>query len=302
VPEADSDNIAAILVVRKISLNELKQHNPESTMKKTVLLSLVIATASVVQAANVPDGLTGLWRFQDTANYGAATIGNDITFNVAYGGLLPGPWTVMGTAASPGVYNDGSVFQEQSWNYMSVNPAFTANGGGSYVNQYTVLIDYRQTQAGWNSLFQTAWDGNANDGDLWMAPDGTIGVGDTGYSTLTLNPDAWHRIVWSVNNGNWFRVYVDGALYLDGTPQEVDGRFSLYTDRFNLFADDSWEDMWGLVGTVATWDHALTTADAANMGGWIGGAETPTPLLVPEPAAISLMALGALALLRRKRR
>ena len=52
--------------------------------------------------------------------------------------------------------------------------------------------------------------------------------------------------------------------------------------------------MTGLVGTVATWDHALTEAEVAGMGGWIGGASTPTPLMIPEPSAISLLVLGGL--------
>lgn len=277
-------------------------------MKKIVLALAVLVVAGIADAQqNVPGGLTGLWRFQNSANFGAATFGNDITFSTTYGALFSGPWTDIGTTWQYNtVYSDGSVFQESSWNYMSVNPNFPAlgNGGGSYINEYTVAIDYRQTQAGWNSLFQTSWGGNDNDGDLWIAPDGTIGVGDTGYSTLTFNPDAWHRIVWSVDNGSFFRVYVDGTLFLDGTPQGVDGRFSLYPDRFNLFADDSWEDMWGLVGTAVTWDRALTGDEVAGMGGWIGGAATPTPLIIPEPATMSLLIVlgGLFGLTRRIRK
>jgi len=61
---------------------------------------------------------------------------------------------------------------------------------------------------------------------------------------MTFDTNKWHRIVWSVDNGNFFRVYVDGTNYLDGAGQAVDGRFSLYPDRFNLFADNDWQDAW----------------------------------------------------------
>ncbi len=182
---------------------------------------------------------------------------------------------------------------------MAVNPGFTANGGGSYVNQYTVAIDYVQGSLNglwngnyYNSLFQTAYGGRDNDGDLFIKGPGyansVIGNGDTGYSTLTFDSSQWHRIVWSVDNSSFFRVYVDGTLFLDAAGQGVDGRFSLYTDRFNLFADNDWEDSWGLVGTAMTWNHALTSEEVAGMGG------ISTPLIIPEPGTMSLLAIGGL--------
>ena len=259
----------------------------------------VLAVAGIANAANVPPGVTGLWRFQDSANKLTATIGVDLTTSAAGNSAwMPGPWTVI----EPGL-SDGGVVQERSWDYLTVNPSFTANGGGSYVNEYTVAVDYVQTSGltSWNSLFQTSWGGNDSDGDLFTDGAGHIGIGAAGYSTLTYDASTWHRIVWSIDNGSFFRVYVDGTLFLDGTPQDVDGRFSLYPDRFNLFADESWEDQWGLVGTAATWNRALSSDEVAGMGGWIGGAAEPTPLMIPEPATLGLLALGGLTLLRRRR-
>jgi hypothetical protein len=249
--------------------------------------------AGIAGAANVPSGLTGLWRFHDTSALNAATIGSDITFmSGPYGGWFLGPWTDIGIDSWHTKFSDGRVFQEQSFNHMAVNPHFPTNGGGIYVNEYTVAIDYSQTSTGLpasksNSLFQTSFNGNANDGDLWIAwtvhyTNSTIGVDAVGYSTNTFDASKWHRIVWSVDNGNFFRVYVDGVLFLDGPGQAIDGRFSLYPDRFNLFADNSWDDAWGLVGNVMTWNRALTSAEIEGMGGWIGTNEAPTPLLFPD--------------------
>jgi hypothetical protein len=269
-------------------------------MKKIVLALAALVVAGSVYAQNIPSGMTGLWRFQNSADKLKATYGVDLTTsNPDNSAWFSGPWTVI----EPGL-SDGGVVQERSWDYLTVNPSFTANGGGSYVNQYTVLIDYVQTSGAtaWNSLFQTSWGGNDNDGDLFTDGAGHIGIGAAGYSTLTYDASTWHRIAWSIDNGNFFRVYVDGTLFLDGIAQAVDGRFSLYPDRFNLFADDSWEDQWGLVGTVATWGRALTSAEVAGMGGWIGGSATPTAL-VPEPTTLSLLVLGGLfGLIRRIRK
>ena len=267
------------------------------------ILAVLVAAGAANAVPNVPPGVTGLWRFEvkDPVTQRAtmkATIGVDMTSSHADNSAwMVGPWTVI----EPGL-SDNGIAQERSWDYLTVNPSFTANGGGSYVNEYTVAIDYVQTSGltGWNSLFQTSWGGNDSDGDLFTDGAGHIGIGAAGYSTLTYDASKWHRIVWSIDNGSFFRVYVDGVLFLDGTPQPIDGRFSLYPDRFHLFADDSWEDGWGLVGTVAVWNRALTSAEVAGMGGWIGGADMPTPLEIPEPATLALLLVG-LPLLRRRR-
>lgn len=266
-------------------------------MKRTILTTLALMVAGIAGAAtvNIPSGLTGLWRFQNNANLAAATVGSDIMFsNAVYGAQFVGSsMDHIGGDGWESRYSDNLIFQESSWNYMAINPNFTANGGGNKVNQYTVVIDYRG-DTGLNSIFQTARNGNATDGDLWIDgtthTNATIGVDAVGFSSLTFDASKFHRIVWSVNNGNWFRVYVDGTNYLDGAGQSVDGRFSVYPDRLNLFADDSWQDKWGMVGAVMTWNRALTPEEIAAMGGWIGGSASPTPLVynnTPELISVS---------------
>jgi len=209
------------------------------------------------------------------------------------------PWTVI----EPG-YSDGGGIQTLSWDYLTIAHGIAPNGGGSYVNEYTLTLDYRQTSAlgSYNSLYQTAGGGNANDGDLFTdgAGGGTavhIGIGAVGYSTLTYDAGLYHRITLSVDNGNFFKVYVDGTLFLDGAGQAVDGRFSL-NPTVHLFADDSWEDQWGIVSTVMVWDHALTDSQVAAMG------DVNTALtFVPEPTTLSLALLGGLiCLLKRNRK
>jgi len=294
-------------------------------MKKIVLVFVaVLVVAGVSSAAvNVPGGLTGLWRFQSALPDGtatmAATVGTDmVNSNPTYNGhWMTGPWTDIGTESWHTMYSDGGVAQTVSNEYLQVNPNFTANGGSAdYVNQYTIMVDYRLTSLSgdaWSSLYQTSWGAYDNDGDLWIDSEGgiansTVGVGDVGYSTATFDAGKWHRIVWSIDNGaddgsgGFFRVYIDGTLFLDGAGQGRDGRFSLYPDQFELFADNDWEEGWGLVGTAATWGRALSTDEVAAMGGWLNGSDVPTPLIIPEPATMSLLALGGLALLRRNRK
>ncbi len=273
-------------------------------MKKTHLALAVLMTAGSVYAQNIPAGMTGLWRFQTAADKLKATIGADlVTSNPSNPNWLTGPYTQI---AAP-LGSDGGVIQDMSWDYLSVYHGIGAEGKGTgdYINKYSILVDFYAGGNAWNSLYQTAWNGNANDGDLWVnaatTTAATIGVGDIGYSATTFDATKWHRIVWSVDNGNFFRVYVDGALLLDGAGQAVDGRWALELDRFNLFADDSWEDAWCMAGTVAVWNRPLTGDEVAGMGGWIGNAAEPTPL-VPEPTSMSLLAIGGLYALARRNR
>lgn len=269
---------------------------------KKILFTLIISSGVIAaQAANVPTGLTGLWLFQTSDTRFDGTIGGSITTSHPDNGTwMTGPWVEIGTDGNPGLYSGNGVIQDRSWDYLTVPTGIAPNGGGSYVNNYTILIDYNQTQSQeYNSLFQTAGDAHANDGDLWIKQGtggSSIGSAQLGYSALTFDPSTWHRIVWSVQNDSFFRVYIDGTLFLDSGAQGVDGRYSL-NPTFYLFADNDWEDAWGLVGTVAVWDHALTGAEITEMGGWVDGAATPTPLtLVPEPTALSFLATGALLL------
>jgi hypothetical protein len=276
----------------------------ESTMKRIALVMLLVMfAAGIVSAANVPAGITGLWRFENEADRLNATVGADlVTSNPSNPGWMTGPWTII----EPGL-SDGGIIQDHSWDYLSCYHGIAPNGGGDYINEYTIAVDFYAGGGAWNSLYQTAWNGNSNDGDLWIdATDttaATIGVSPVGYSTQTFDATKWHRIVWSVDNGNFFRAYVDGALYLDGAGQPIDGRFSLELDRFNLFADNDWEDAWCMAGTVAVWDRALTTEEIAPMGGWLNGSFEPTPLTVPEPSTFVLLAAGlAMFFVIRKRK
>jgi hypothetical protein len=264
----------------------------------------VLGVVGVASAQNVPAGLTGLWQFATDANRYQATIGTDLATTFPGAAWFTGPYTQIGTTSNPNLYSDNGVLQELPAQYMTMTHNVAPNGG-AYVNNYTVMMDYIQTtDSGYNSLLQTNMN-NTNDGDLFIKAGAdrahsTIGIGDAGYSSATFDAGQWHRIALSVSNGNFFRVYLDGNIYLDGTPQSVDGRFAL-DPQLLLFADEDGEEAWGLVGTVAVWDHALNGNEIGAMGGWIGGATEPTPLVTPEPATLGLFALAGLACWRRRK-
>ena len=279
------------------STDPLEANKSKKTMKKTTLISLVLMMAGIASAQNVPSGITGLWRFQNSTDKLRATIGTDLVNSTpANAASMLGPWTDIGIDSWHTKYSDGGIIQDRSWDYLTAYHGIgdEGKGAGNFINRYTILVDFYAGGSAWNSLYQTAANGNANDGDLWVNATTTtaavIGVGGVGYSTMTFDASKWHRIVWSVDNGNFFRVYVDGTFYLNGVAQPVDGRWSLELDKFNLFADNNWEDAWCMAGTVAVWNRPLTSEEIAGMGGWLDGAATPTPLLFnDEPPRIVSM-------------
>ena len=60
------------------------------------MMTLMLATG-IAGAANVPPGLTGLWRFQNSADKLKATVGTDlINSDPANGIFYLGPWTDIG--------------------------------------------------------------------------------------------------------------------------------------------------------------------------------------------------------------
>src|SRR4030095_13810255 len=65
------------------------------------------------------------------------------------------------------------------------------NGGGAYVNQYTVIYDLYLPSDTWRSLLQTA-TGNANDGDLFINPTGGVGISSVYNGAVTSG--SWHRV------------------------------------------------------------------------------------------------------------
>jgi hypothetical protein len=248
-------------------------------MKKLVLVALLLAISGIAGAANLPTGCTGLWLFNDSAHLGKATIGTDLTTNGVFTG---GP--------------DGGALSTWPGTYATNTGGMTANGGGSYVNEYSIAMDITLPDpAGWRSLLQTADGPTNNDGDLWIAPDGSVGVG-ADYSAAGLMPNnTWKRVVMAADLGNYFKVYINGVevLNITGDKAALDGDFSLYDYSVSFFSDDNWEDGAVICSTLAYWNKTLSAAEISSMGNAF------TPLTIPEPVTMTLLALGGL-LIRRK--
>ena len=220
---------------------------------KNAFCIIVIALTASFALASYPSP-AGLWQFDEPNHLNRASLGED--------------WVEVGThPAVPGIAAGDGAVADPLGSYFICNHGISPNGGGSYVNDWTVMMDVKVPASSigqWVALYQTNID-NSNDADCFIATDRTIGVGDTGYSRDKINGDTWYRIVISVSNMNFYKIYVNGRVWKNGTVQPLDGRFAL-DPQILFFADDDGEDYPIQCTNLAIWGQAMEDSQVSELG------------------------------------
>jgi len=231
-----------------------------------------------------------------SATLGPATL----EFEGATSGLVTfGTASSFGLPALPG--GDAEVMSFPAFTStdgLRLEPATSANGGGDYVNQYSLIFDLLvpDVSAGWFSFYNTNAT-NSNDGDAFIRPDDG-GIGISGVYEGTVNSNQWHRIaiVWDVDS---MYKYIDGVnvgnqIGLSG----VDGRWALYTTDHGvktwLLTDDDGDTNAAFISSFLFANEVL---DAATIEGF-GGPDADGA--IPEPMTLALLGFGALILRKRR--
>ncbi|MBI3850179.1 MAG: metallophosphoesterase [Verrucomicrobia bacterium] len=150
--------------------------------------------------------------------------------------------------------------------YFTMSHGLGANGGGSKLNQYTLILDvmFPSRPSGWAVLYQTTPQ-NTNDGEWFINPSQGLGISSVYGGTVA--DGTWHRLA----------VVVDSAAgtltsFINGTPVQqvggptVDGRWAMGPTVL-LFADDDLENAAGFVNSVQLRAEAMTTNEIAALGG-----------------------------------
>lgn len=228
-------------------------------MKKNLLsLVAILAFAGFVNA-QVP-ARTGWWKFDDNSNFQKATIGTD----------LEATGTIQEAISSPA---EGNLAVEVPLgSYFTMNHGIAPNGGGTLVNEWTLQVDFSVPEIPlWYAFFQTA-DGDA---DLFIAKTSnegigrvpnSIGTGSVLYTANTVEANTWYRMVVSVKNGEFFRIYINGELWLESPViQDVDARYAL-APTLLMFQDDDGDDGNINCSEICIWDVALTGEQALLLG------------------------------------
>ncbi len=203
--------------------------------------------------------LVGRWDFNDPANLTKATIGTDLT-------LVGTNTAITGAETGDGAANIGVG------SYYSCLHGISPNGGGSEVNEYTLLFDMRLPASsvdGWKAIFQTN-TANSDDAECFLRGGGgvknSVGLSSTGYSSWAFPTDTWVRLAIAVDNGTSYKIYADGVLIKTGTVQAIDSKYGLDSSVL-FFADNSGEDNPIDVTSIQLYKAALSDTEVAELGG-----------------------------------
>lgn len=225
-------------------------------IKYIFLFLFVVNNAFVFSQTKEIPVRKGWWNFNDTQHLTNAVNGFGLPLQLVGSHIM-----VNGPAES-----DYAVKIGVGSHYIMTH-GIVANGGGNFVNKYSIQIDFKvSTTDVWHCFYQTSPQNN-NDGDCFINPTGHIGVAATGYSPDAVSKDEWYRMVITVDNGSSYSYYLDGTLINQAVVQDVDGRFSLDSVLL-MFADEDGEDNEIIVSEIAIWDQVLSQADITSLGGF----------------------------------
>ncbi len=233
----------------------------------------------IITAGGSATTVAGQWDF-DGGNLNA-TVGQALSYltPVAQAGTKFGTTGAGDLAEVPGIGGSAAKVMEvpgdlsRDIGYVMTH-GIAPNGGGTRVNQYTLIMDVLvdTTGPGAASLWQTSSANNTDDGDLFWQGN-NFGQGGNGYNGRgTFTAGAWHRVVAAYDmaaNPPVVTKYVDGIKQDDWTAnQSLDNARRSLAATAILFGDgdqDERRKMW--VNSVQIRSGKLTDAEAAALGG-----------------------------------
>jgi hypothetical protein len=286
--------------VRASPLSSIPPVRPTSICPPTARLGDVVIFAACALAALLCHPLVGQTTVQFDALTPTVTGPGSISYRgttqsvVAVGTVSSFGLNAM-TGGNPSVMSMPALSSTQGFKFNT--GVASGNGGGTYINQYTMAFDMYWTAnptSGYESFFNA--DGtNSTDGDFFRRSSGAIGIGTTVpayFGNAALNQ--WNRIVFTVTNTSASQttigVYLNGA-FLGNSVQSggTDGRFSLYTGASTpqtlLFTDNNNETGAAYVSQFTFDNRVYSAGEIAALGG-----ASYTVSAIPEPGMYALLA------------
>jgi hypothetical protein len=252
-------------------------------------------SADGIPTATPRSSVTGQWDFL----FGdlGATVGKDLRYLDGPTGLTQTK-TLFGTTTELGVADVAGepAFVMQVPGDLDRNIGYVMehlippNGGGTRVNQYTLIMDVMVSSTGLGAaaILQISSTDNTDDGDLFWQ-NNNFGQGEGGYEgTAIFTPDEWHRVVAAYDMASTPPVvvkYVDGIFQHNWTMnQSLDHPRRALLPTAILFADgdqDERREWW--VNSIQIREGALPNEEIEALGG-PSAAGIPVTSLIDPPA------------------
>ncbi len=235
-------------------------------MKKTLLSLVAILAFAGLANAQVP-ARAGWWKFDDISDLTKSEVGDAL---ISTGNIT--------SVDGPSVNN--LAVEVPKGSYFAMNHGIAPNGGGTLVNEYSIMWDFMiPATETWYSFLETTAT-TSDDADLFIAASAnsgiarqpnSIGTGSFLYTANTVTADTWYRMLLTIKNGEFAALYVNGELWpvsadLQGyLVQDVDGRYGLAPTIF-IFQDGDGDDGTLKCSELSIWDVALTAEEALALG------------------------------------
>lgn len=210
-------------------------------------------------------------------NGGLAYADGATTSNLTVFGTTDGT-TIPHIGGKPSKYLRAPAFNGITNGYAVTLTDSPPNGGGGYLNQYTMIFDVLlPSPINWFPFFNTSpSNATGNDADFYVAPDGSIGIAAIGYSAIGLiAANTWYRVAFAADlAAGTVTYYLNGAPVCTGNAG-IDGRHSVYSNaepgpHLRLFNEGDSSGIYTHVVYLSSFlftDRTMSGAEIAALGG-----------------------------------
>jgi hypothetical protein len=182
------------------------------------------------------------------------------------------------TPSSGNAGGSGTNPSTNAWGGYKMYHGAAANGGGTNVNQYTLIFDVLYPSIAdhaWRAILQASTNvfTGGDDSEYYINQADRIGI--SGIYNGNVTPDVWHRIALAVDMAGpglhpVLEKFIDGVKVGEqtaGLDPTIDQRFSLNPLLALLFAEDNGYNNDAYVSSVQFRSGRLSDAALAAMGG-----------------------------------